>query len=64
MQFPKQFPEQFPEQLPDWLVPNHPVLNATFQPITSLLNRPYYHEGAKSSPPPWPKTVRAPQFNE
>ena len=63
-QKPQQKPEQNPEQLPDWLAPHHPILNATFPPITAMLNRPTYHKSAKGSPPPFPKSVRAPQFNE
>ena len=51
----KNFLQDFPELDPDWLVPNHPIPNATFPPITALLNMSTYHKSAKISPPPFPQ---------
>ena len=60
----KNFLQDFPELDPDWLVPNHPIPNATFPPITALLNMSTYHKSAKISPPPFPQISWEPQINE
>ena len=60
----KIFPQDFPELDPDWLAPHHPIPNAKFPPITSLLNRPTYHKRSKVSPPPFPQILWEPQINE
>ena len=60
----KNFPQDFPELDPDWLAPYHPIPNAKFPPITSLLNRPTYHKRSKVSPPPFPQILWEPQINE
>ena len=57
---PEQKPEQFPDQLPDWLAPHHPILNATFPPITVLLNRPTYHKVPRAPHHPFPKLCGPP----
>ena len=49
---------------PDWLAPHHPIPNAKFPPITTLLNRPTYHKSAKVFPPPFPQILWEPQINE
>ena len=60
----KDFPQDFPELDPDWLAPHHPIPNAKFPPITTLLNRPTYHKSAKVSPPPFPQISWETQINE
>ena len=62
--FHKIFPQDFSELDPDWLVPNHPIPNATFPPITALLNMSTYHKSAKIPPPPFPQISWEPQINE
>ena len=60
----KIFSQDFPEQDLVWLAPHHPIPNATFPPITALLNMPTYHKSAKVSPPPFPQISWEPQINE
>ena len=67
--FPKRFarkifPQEFPELDPEWLAPHHPIPNDKFPPITTLLNRPTYHESAKVSPPPFPQILWEPKIND
>ena len=57
----KIFPQDFLELDPDWLAPHHPIPNAKFPPITTLLNRPTYHKSAKVSPPPFPQILWEPK---
>ena len=57
----KNFQQDFPELDPDWLAPHHPIPNAKFPPITTLLNRPTYHKSAKVSPSPFPKSYGNPK---
>ena len=42
----KNFPQDFPKLDPDWLAHHHPIPNAKFPPITTLLNMPTYHKSA------------------
>ena len=60
----KIFSQDFPELDLDWFAPHHPIPNATFPPITALLNMPTYYKSAKVSPPPFPQISWEPQINE